>query len=76
MLTEQPSIEDLFQQLGLKNDQAAIDAFIEEHKGLNDNVYLHKAPYWNESQSAFLKEAIVEDAAWAEVIDELNARLH
>ncbi|MGB3725914.1 MAG: DUF2789 family protein, partial [Glaciecola sp.] len=32
--------------------------------------------YWNEGQRAFLKEAILEDASWAEVIDELNVRLH
>ncbi len=73
---QQPSMSDLFEQLGLESDKEAIDAFIDSHKGLNDTTYLHKAPYWNEAQRAFLKEALVDDAMWAEVIDELNASLH
>ncbi|MDM7859833.1 DUF2789 domain-containing protein [Alteromonas sp. ASW11-36] len=76
MFTHQPTMADLFTQLGLDNSEAAIDAFIEKHKGLNETTYLHRAPYWNAAQVAFLKESIIEDAAWAEVIDELNARLH
>lgn len=67
---------DLFSQLGLDSAADSIEAFIEEHKGLNRGTYLHQAPYWNNAQTTFLKEAIIEDAAWAEVIDELNARLH
>ena len=53
-----------------------IAEFFETHRGLNKSQHLHEAPYWNESQSAFLKNAIIEDAAWAEVIDQLNAELH
>lgn len=76
MYTEQANMTDLFQQLGLESDEASIDSFIDEHKGLNQSTYLHEAPYWNKAQQAFLKEAIIEDANWAEVIDELNIRLH
>ncbi|MBT0585257.1 DUF2789 domain-containing protein [Alteromonas oceanisediminis] len=72
----QPSMSDLFQQLGLKSDDESIEQFIEKHKGLNKTTYLHKADYWNDAQRTFLKEALVEDALWAEVIDELNVRLH
>ena len=53
-----------------------IAEFFETHRGLNKSQHLHEAPYWNESQSAFLKDSILEDAAWAEVIDQLNAELH
>ncbi|MFC3093790.1 DUF2789 domain-containing protein [Alteromonas sediminis] len=76
MFTQQPTLADLFTQLGLDNSEDGIDAFIEQHKGLNQTTYLHKASFWNGAQVAFLKEAIIEDAAWAEVIDELNTRLH
>ncbi len=76
MFTKQPTMTDLFTQLGLDSSEEAVEKFIEDHKGLNQSTYLHQAPYWNNAQTTFLKEAIVEDAAWAEVIDELNARLH
>nr|WP_136249457.1 DUF2789 domain-containing protein [Ningiella ruwaisensis] len=76
MFVKQPTMADLFTQLGLESSDEAIESFIEQHKGLNETTYLHRAPYWNDAQVAFLKEALIEDAAWAEVIDELNARLH
>ena len=66
----------LFSQLGLGSSDEEIAEFFETHRGLNKSQHLHEAPYCNESQSAFLKDAIIEDAAWAEVIDQLNAELH
>lgn len=76
MLTEQPTMEDLFEQLGLDSSSEAIDAFIAKHKGMNDSRYIERAPFWNDGQRAFLEEAIEEDANWVVVIDELNAQLH
>lgn len=76
MFTEQPTMNSLFSQLGLGSSDEEIAEFFETHRGLNKSQHLHEAPYWNESQSAFLKDSILEDAAWAEVIDQLNAELH
>ncbi|GGW89818.1 DUF2789 domain-containing protein [Alteromonas halophila] len=76
MFTEQPTMQDLFGQLGLDNSDAAIDAFIEEHRGMNPSRHIEQAPFWNESQKTFLQSALDDDAEWAEVIDQLNAQLH
>ena len=72
MFTEQPTMNSLFSQLGLGSSDEEIAEFFETHRGLNKSQHLHEASYWNESQSAFLKNAIIEDAAWAEVIDQLQ----
>lgn len=66
----------LFEQLGLPSDQASIDAFIASHYPLPDDVKVSEAPFWNESQAAFLKESIMDDADWEPVVDELNVLLH
>jgi len=69
------SMTNLFAQLGQPNDEAAIARFIESHRPLPESVQLHEAAFWTPSQAGFLHEAIVEDADWAEVADELNAWL-
>ena len=76
MFTQQPELSDLFVQLGLPADDNAIEAFIDEHRGLKSAQPLDKAPFWNEAQATFLRQALADDAEWAEVIDELNTRLH
>ncbi|GFD89596.1 hypothetical protein KUL152_18220 [Tenacibaculum sp. KUL152] len=76
MFTEQPSMSSLFGQLGLGTSEEDIARFIETHSGLHQSQYLHEAPFWTQSQAAFLKQAIDEDADWAEIIDQLNAQLH
>ena len=38
-------------------------------------VALADAPCWTPAQAAFLREEILEDADWAEVVDQLDARL-
>jgi hypothetical protein len=43
---------------------------------LPEAVQLADAPFWKPSQAAFLREEILEDGDWAEVVDDLNARLH
>ncbi|MDD5330672.1 MAG: DUF2789 domain-containing protein [Sulfuricella sp.] len=70
------SMNDLFAQLGLPSDQAAIDHFIEAQRPLAHSVALHEAAFWTPAQAAFLRDEILENADWAEVVDELNARLH
>ncbi|MBC3764904.1 DUF2789 family protein [Neptunicella marina] len=70
-----PSFKQLFDQLGLASDHQAIDRFIEEHKGLDSTLKLQQAPFWNPTQAKFIEDSLNEDAAWAELIDQLNNRL-
>ena len=69
------SLESLFAQLGLADDRASIEAFIVSHSPLPNSVELADASFWTPAQSAFLREEILEDADWAEVVDELDAML-
>lgn len=70
------SMSNLFAQLGLPSEPAAIEDFIASHRPLGDDVALYRAPFWSAAQRDFLKTEIIEDADWAGVIDELNGRLH
>lgn len=75
MNTDRHTISQLFAQLGLPSDPAAIEDFIAAHRPLGNGIALYRAPFWTAMQRTFLKEEIVEDADWAGVIDELNSRL-
>lgn len=66
----------LFAQLGLPSDSAAIDEFIARHAPLPEAQRLHEASFWTPAQAAFLREEMLGDADWAEVIDALNVDLH
>ena len=66
---------DLFAQLGLDSDEAAIRRFIATHSPLPGGTLLADAPFWNAAQSRMLREALAEDADWAEVVDHLDAAL-
>ena len=70
------TLNDLFAQLGLASSDADIDSFIKTHNHLATNILLSEAPFWTPSQAAFLAEEILNDADWAEVIDQLNVMLH
>lgn len=70
------SMTTLFEQLGESSDEVSIALFIQLHGTLKGGVLLHEAPCWTAAQAGFLKEALTLDAAWAPVVDELNARLH
>ena len=69
-------LSTLFDQLGLESDPASIDAFIARHYPLADEVKVSEAPFWSDTQGAFLKEQMHMDAEWAPIVDELNVRLH
>jgi hypothetical protein len=69
------TMNNLFAQLGLPSDEAAVEDFIASHRPLESGTALYRAPFWSNSQRTFLKEEIIEDADWAAVIDELNSRL-
>lgn len=66
---------ELFAQLGLPADEQSIRQFIATHAPLRDDIDLANAPFWTESQAAFLKEEKLEDADWAELVDQLNLAL-
>lgn len=69
------ALADLFRQLGLPDDTAAIERFIATHRPLPAGVALCDAPFWSASQAQFLRESIVRDADWAEPVDTLAALL-
>ncbi|MBS1189245.1 MAG: hypothetical protein H6R10_1037 [Rhodocyclaceae bacterium] len=70
-----PSLNDLFAQLGLPSGPADIERFIATHSPLPESLKLDEAPFWSPSQAAFLREEILEDSEWAELIEGLNVRL-
>jgi len=70
------TLNNLFAQLGLPSGDSAIEDFIKTHQHLAGDLTLSEAPFWSTAQAAFLREEILKDADWAEVIDQLNVRLH
>ncbi len=75
METLNHDLGSLFEQLGLDNKDAAIDAFINKHKPLASHLLIHQADFWSASQAGFLQQAIEEDADWALVVDQLDTML-
>jgi hypothetical protein len=70
-----PSLNLLFAQLGLPDDDESIDRFIASNAPLPGEVVLCDAPFWTSSQAAFLRGEFVRDAEWAPVVDTLDAML-
>lgn len=66
---------ELFSQLGLASDEAGIKAFITRYAPLDPATRLEEAAFWTPAQAALLKEELVGDGDWAEVIDQLNLAL-
>ncbi|MDQ3060882.1 MAG: DUF2789 domain-containing protein [Pseudomonadota bacterium] len=66
---------ELFAQLGLPADEQSIRQFIATHSPLAGDILLADAPFWTPAQASLLREEILEDADWAEVVDQLNAAL-
>lgn len=66
---------ELFKQLGLAADDAGIAQFLRQHAPLASHIPLAEAPFWSAAQASLLKEELLGDADWAEVIDQLNAAL-
>ena len=71
-----PTMHDLFAQLGLPNDEDAVQEFVARHRPLPQNMALPDAPFWTPAQAQFLREQWQRDAEWAEVVDQLNVSLH
>ena len=70
------TMSNLFDQLGLPSDEASISQFLATHSPLPHGLPLADAAFWTDSQKAFLRDEILNDADWAEVIDMLNSALH
>jgi len=70
------TLPNLFEQLGLPAEPNAVQHFIDAHSPLPRAMSLADAPFWSKAQAAFLCEKILEDSDWAEVVDDLNVRLH
>ena len=66
---------ELFLQLGLPADIHSITEFLESHRPLDSSIKLEDAPYWTEAQSTLLREELLKDADWAEIVDQLNTAL-
>lgn len=73
---ETPTLSMLFDQLGLPSEQADIDAFVQAHSPLPDDVKLSEADFWSPAQATFLKGEMRADGEWALPVDELNVLLH
>ena len=68
------NMNGLFSQLGLPSTDSEIDKFFTMHTIPHD-TRLEAADFWTGAQSEFLKEGIAGDSEWAEIIDQLDARL-
>ena len=75
MENPQHSLPALFKQLGLDDDPTGIDQFIASHSPLKPDLHLADAFFWTAGQAQFLREEILDDADWAEVVDQLNVML-
>jgi len=69
------TLSDLFAQLGLAGKPLDTDDFVAAHLPLLNRIALAEANFWTSAQAEFMKEKILDDADWAEVIDQLNERL-
>jgi hypothetical protein len=69
------SLPSLFKQLGLPDEPVDIDKFIATHSPLKPDLHLADAFFWTKSQAEFLRDEILDDADWAEVVDQLNVML-
>ena len=74
MDTSSHTIYTLFAQMGLSNNDVAIEALIKNNH-LPNEIPLERAAFWSAAQAQFLREAIDDDADWAEVVDQLDAQL-
>lgn len=68
-------MSNLFRQLGLPADDAAIEDFIRRHQ-LPIDLRMSDAPFWSDAQRQFLNEMLHADGPWAMIVDQLNESLH
>jgi hypothetical protein len=66
---------ELFAQLGLPNDDWSIAQFLSTHAAVAQGVRLPNAPFWSNSQAAFLRESWCQDSDWSGLVDQLGKAL-
>ena len=66
---------ELFAQLGLPSDPLSVGQFIEHHTPLDATLRLEDASFWTPAQASLLREKVLEDSDWSEVVDQLNSAL-
>ena len=69
------TLKNLCQQLGLPTGTEELHAIINQHSPLAEATSLADAPFWNASQASFLRDQLIKDADWAEVVDQLSLLL-
>ncbi|WP_311884808.1 MULTISPECIES: DUF2789 domain-containing protein [unclassified Pseudomonas] len=69
------NLPSLFKQLGLPDEPVDIEKFIATHSPLKPDLHLADAFFWTKSQADFLRDEILDDADWAEVVDQLDVLL-
>ncbi|AMB86728.1 hypothetical protein AWM79_16025 [Pseudomonas agarici] len=69
------NLPSLFKQLGLPDDSESIEKFVAIHSPLKPALHLADAFFWSRSQADFLRNEVLKDADWAEVVDQLNVLL-
>lgn len=74
MDTSNHNMQSLFVQLGLPSEERDIQRFIVSHV-ISPSKPLAEANFWRPSQAQFLREALQDDADWAELVDQLAAQL-
>ena len=74
MDTSSHTMQTLFMQLGLPNNNKAIEVFFHNNH-LPANIPLAQAAFWSAGQAQFLQESIAEDSDWAEIVDQMDALL-
>ena len=74
MFEQQPTLELLFDQLGLDSDEASIENFIKTHQLPAEQNYMKHLLV--KRSKRFLKSHWEKDDEWIVVIDELNEQLH
>lgn len=71
----EPTLQLLFEQLGLASEEAEIDQFVKTHQ-ISADTNIVDASFWNEGQKQFLRQKLLADDHWAIIVDELNLKLH
>ncbi|MCH8532025.1 MAG: DUF2789 domain-containing protein [Saccharospirillum sp.] len=75
MLTEQPTMTTLFDQLGLESSDDAIERFFERYH-LEAEEDVSEADFLSFEQRLALARMRDEDAEWAELVDTMEQLLH
>lgn len=75
MEMHQHGMAELFEQLGLGSSAKEMKDFVNSHRQKRDTTPIYEASFWTASQSAFLRQAIEQDADWAELVDQLDVML-